>query len=109
MSLKIGLKVIKARIFYLYYILYSCTKSTVMAFDDSQDNYLHLCLIFYELSGLRATSKPFLKILSLYVFYPVMMIIFAMMFYNIRYQHANVIETADVFASISIFASVKIN
>ncbi|XP_064212725.1 uncharacterized protein LOC107397893 [Tribolium castaneum] len=79
-----------------------------MAFDASQHNYLHLCLILYDLSGLRVSSNSFLKFLSLYVLYPLLLIMFVMVHLNVWFKHANIFEITEVFTSICIVASMCI-
>nr|XP_015835232.1 PREDICTED: uncharacterized protein LOC107397890 isoform X2 [Tribolium castaneum] len=79
-----------------------------MAFDASKNNYLEMCLILYDLSGLRASSKPFLKFIALYTLYPLMLIVCAMIHVNIWFKHGNIFEITEVFTSICIIASITI-
>lgn len=80
--------------------------SSNMAFDESKNKYLQLCLILYDLSGLRVSSKLFLRILSLYILYPLILVFMIMVIYNLRYKY-NVYEITEVLTTICIFISTS--
>ncbi|XP_044268810.1 uncharacterized protein LOC123013990 [Tribolium madens] len=67
------------------------------------EDYFWLVLKCYNLSGLRKSSNGFLRVLSVYILYPIMLIIFGMTIYNIRYRHSNIFEITEVFISICYF------
>nr|XP_015835517.1 PREDICTED: uncharacterized protein LOC107397935 [Tribolium castaneum] len=72
----------------------------------SEDNYFRMVLNCYNLSGLRKSSKWFLRVLSVYILYPIMLIIFGMIIYNVRFNHSNIFEITEVFISICMFLHV---
>ncbi|EFA04561.2 odorant receptor 149 [Tribolium castaneum] len=74
--------------------------------NEGETNYFQMCLTCYNLSGLRSSSKPFLKIISQFILYPVMWVLFGMMTYNIRFKHNNLSEITEVFIAVCTTAYI---
>ncbi|XP_044267779.1 uncharacterized protein LOC123013370 [Tribolium madens] len=77
-----------------------------MSLNEDKRNYFQMCLTCYNLSGLRPSSKLFLKIISQYILYPLKLVLFVMMIYNIRFKHNNITEITEVFIAVCTFAYI---
>jgi hypothetical protein len=69
-------------------------------------DYFQLSLSYYNKSGLRKSSTFFQKCVSVYILYPLIIIFYLMVIYNIRYKHSDIFDIAEVFQSVSVFGNV---
>jgi hypothetical protein len=70
-------------------------------------NYFQLSFDFYDRSGLRRSSTFLQKCVSLYILYPLLLILHFMVIFNFRYKHNDIFDFAEVFTSISAFGNVQ--
>ncbi|KAJ3632640.1 hypothetical protein MTP99_009634 [Tenebrio molitor] len=66
-------------------------------------NYFQLCFCFYNLTGLRKSSTFLQKFVSMCILYPLLMIFYFMVIFNLRYKHSDIFDFAEVFNSLFAF------
>ncbi|RZC32324.1 7tm 6 domain containing protein, partial [Asbolus verrucosus] len=75
-----------------------------MAVEDY--DHFQFALKCYDISGLKRTCAFYKKFISVYVLYPLLLVLYTLMIINIRHQK-NVFEIAAVFESVSTFGYVN--
>ncbi|RZC34026.1 uncharacterized protein BDFB_010714, partial [Asbolus verrucosus] len=65
-------------------------------------DHFEFTLKCYNSSGLRQTSTSRRRFISVYILYPLLLAMYSLMIFNIRYQN-NVFEISEVFESVSSF------
>jgi hypothetical protein len=72
------------------------------------NDYFQFIFDCYSRTGLRQSSGFFHKCVVLYVLYPLLLIFYFMVIFNLRFRHNDIFDFADVFNSISVFENVLI-
>ncbi|EFA04733.1 uncharacterized protein LOC103314627 [Tribolium castaneum] len=73
--------------------------------EKNQQDYFKIPDKCYNWSGVRVSSNALTKFVSLYILYPLMLILYFMIIYNIRFKK-NISDITEVFISISTFTII---
>ncbi|RZB84938.1 hypothetical protein BDFB_006242, partial [Asbolus verrucosus] len=76
-------------------------KNSIMA--AANNDYFQFTLTLYDFSGLRPSCKSYRRYLSVYVLFPLLLVMYSLIIFNIRYQNSNIFEIAAVFGSATAF------
>ncbi|CAH1365302.1 unnamed protein product [Tenebrio molitor] len=60
----------------------------------------------YNKSGLRQITEPYRRWISVYLLLPLLLTLYAMIIFNIRYKNNNIFEIAEVFEAVSTFGQL---
>ncbi|RZC33373.1 7tm 6 domain containing protein [Asbolus verrucosus] len=68
----------------------------------AKDDQFQFTIRCYDMSGLRRSCAFYRRLISVYILYPLLLVLYCLMIFNIRYQN-NVLQIASVFESVSTF------
>ncbi|RZC39274.1 hypothetical protein BDFB_004152, partial [Asbolus verrucosus] len=72
---------------------------------EKQD-YFQIPLNYYDKLGLRPSCTSYKKYVSIYILYPLLLMLCGLVLFNIRYQNDNIFEMVAVFESLSAFGYI---
>ncbi|KAJ3632642.1 hypothetical protein MTP99_009636 [Tenebrio molitor] len=70
------------------------------------NDYFQFIFDWYSRTGLRRSSTFFYKLVSLYILFPVLLIFYFMVIFNLHYNHNDIFDFAEIFSSISAFGNL---
>jgi hypothetical protein len=74
--------------------------------DEAETDYFQFTIKCYDSSGLRGRSTFLQKCVSVYILYPLLIVLYLMVIINFRYKHNSIFEIAEVFSSVACFGHV---
>ncbi|EEZ97777.1 uncharacterized protein LOC107398752 [Tribolium castaneum] len=76
--------------------------------NNDETDYFKIPLKFYNWSGVRITSKKIPKIISVYILYPMMIVLYGLMIINIRFNIDSLAKFIEVGISVSTMTIIAL-